>query len=83
MLKIIRIVLQLSVIGIGSYALLTQNMVLTPLVMLLMGMFMLVAGFGRIEKNQKEFWGYAFVVISLFIFAVSWQGFFLSGISNT
>ncbi|MDE4086714.1 hypothetical protein PO902_16835 [Planococcus maritimus] len=78
MLKIIRIILQLSVIGAGGYTLFTENLVLTPLVMLLTGLFMLVAGFERIEKNQKEFWGYAFVVISLFLLTVSWQSFFLT-----
>lgn len=77
MLKIIRIILQFSVIGAGGYSLFTENLVLTPLVMLLAGLFMLVAGFERIEKNQKEFWGYAFVAISLFLLTVSWQSFFL------
>ncbi|MBT2583336.1 hypothetical protein [Planococcus sp. ISL-109] len=77
MLKIIRIVLQISIVGVAGYVLLTQNTVLTPLVMLLLGIFMLVAGFERIEKNRKEFWGYAFVVISLLLFMVSWQDFFL------
>ncbi|MEZ0481362.1 hypothetical protein [Planococcus sp. SSTMD024] len=56
-LKIIRVILQLSVIGAGSYTLFTKILVLTPLVMLLAGLIMLVTGFERIEKNQKEFWG--------------------------
>ncbi|MGM0896669.1 MAG: hypothetical protein ACQEV0_02160 [Bacillota bacterium] len=77
MLRIIRIVLQITVIGVAGYALISSDMILTPLIMLLLGLFMLVAGFEQIEKNQKEFWGYAYVVIVLFIFAVSWQGFFL------
>jgi asparagine N-glycosylation enzyme membrane subunit Stt3 len=77
MLKIIRIVLQISVIAMAGYALISSEMGWMPLVMLLAGLFMLVAGFEQIEKNQKEFWGYAYVVIALFIFAVSWQGFYL------
>lgn len=36
---------------------------------------MLVAGFEKIQSDRKEFWGYMFVLISLFIFFVSAQGF--------
>ena len=77
MLKIIRLILQVTVIAVAGYSLMTQDLVLTSLVLLLLGMFLLVAGFERIEKNRQEFWGYALVVIALFIFAVSWQDFFL------
>ncbi|WP_225218402.1 MULTISPECIES: DUF3953 domain-containing protein [Planococcus] len=43
--------------------------------MLTLGILMLAAGFERIQKDKKEFFGYMFVVISLFIFFVSAQGF--------
>ena len=46
-----------------------------PYLMLIMGILMLLAGFERIRKDKKEFWGYMFVVISLFFFFVSAQGF--------
>ncbi|WP_240616362.1 DUF3953 domain-containing protein [Planococcus maitriensis] len=49
-----------------------------PYVMLTMGIFMLVAGFEKIQKDRKEFWGYMFVIVSIFIFFVSAQGFIVN-----
>lgn len=46
-----------------------------PYLMLVMGILMLISGFEKIQRDRKEFWGYMFVVISLFIFFVSAQGF--------
>ncbi|WP_281258863.1 DUF3953 domain-containing protein [Planomicrobium soli] len=46
--------------------------------MLTLGIFMLVAGFEKIQKDRKEFWGYTFVIISLFIFFVSIQGLIMN-----
>ncbi|MDN7243895.1 DUF3953 domain-containing protein [Planococcus sp. N017] len=43
-----------------------------------MGIFMLVVGFEKIQKNRKEFWGYMFILISLFIFFVSVQGLIMN-----
>ncbi len=74
-MKILRLILQLAAIGFGAYVLWAQNFTLIPYVMLMLGMFMLVAGFEKIQSDRKEFWGYMFVLISLFIFFVSAQGF--------
>ncbi|MGE6370562.1 DUF3953 domain-containing protein [Planococcus kocurii] len=49
-----------------------------PYLMLILGVLMLVAGFERIQRDRKEFWGYMFVVISLFVFFVSAQGFIVN-----
>nr|WP_255473011.1 DUF3953 domain-containing protein [Planomicrobium sp. CPCC 101079] len=46
--------------------------------MLTLGILLLVAGFKKIQKDRKEFWGYMFVLISLFIFFVSAQGFIIT-----
>lgn len=74
-MKILRIILQLAALGLSAYVLWAQNFTLIPYVMLMLGMFMLVAGFEKIQSDRKEFWGYMFVLISLFIFFVSAQGF--------
>lgn len=77
-MKILRIILQLASIGFGAYVLWSQNFTLMPYVMLTLGMFMLVAGFERIQNDRKEFWGYMFVLSSLFILFVSAQAFLVS-----
>jgi len=46
--------------------------------MLTLGMLMLIAGFERIQNDRKEFWGYMFVITSLFLFFVSAQGFIVN-----
>jgi len=46
--------------------------------MLTLGILMLIAGFERIQKDRKEFWGYMFVIVSLFLFFVSAQGFIVN-----
>ncbi|MBD8014230.1 DUF3953 domain-containing protein [Planococcus sp. Sa1BUA13] len=75
MLKISRIIFQIVGVGLAAYVLWSQNFELMPYVMLTLGILMLAAGFERIQKDKKEFFGYMFVVISLFIFFVSAQGF--------
>lgn len=66
------------VIVFAAYVLSAQNFTLMPYVMLTMGIFMLVAGFEKIQKDRKEFWGYMFVIVSLFILFVSAQGFIVN-----
>jgi len=78
MFKMIRIILQVVGVGFAAYVLWSQDFTLMPYLMLILGVLMLAAGFERIQKDRKEFWGYMFVVISLFIFFVSAQGFIVN-----
>ncbi|TWT00222.1 DUF3953 domain-containing protein [Planomicrobium sp. CPCC 101079] len=78
MLKIIIIILNIIVVVFAAYVLEIQNFTLLPYVMLTLGILLLVAGFKKIQKDRKEFWGYMFVLISLFIFFVSAQGFIIT-----
>ena len=71
-------ILNVIVVVFAAYVLLNQNFTLLPYVTLTLGIFMLVAGFEKIQKDRKEFWGYMFVLISLFIFFVSAQGFIVN-----
>lgn len=66
------------VIVFAAYVLFIEDFTLMPYVMLTMGIFMLVAGFEKIQKDRKEFWGYMFVLVSLFILFVSAQGFIVN-----
>ncbi|RAZ69586.1 hypothetical protein DP119_02705 [Planococcus maitriensis] len=77
-MKIIRIILNVIVIVFAAYVLFIEDFTLMPYVMLTMGIFMLVAGFEKIQKDRKEFWGYMFVIVSIFIFFVSAQGFIVN-----
>ncbi|MGB6407645.1 MAG: DUF3953 domain-containing protein, partial [Planococcus donghaensis] len=71
-------ILQIVGVGIAAYVLWSQNFSLMPYVMLTLGMLMLIAGFERIQNDRKEFWGYMFVITSLFLFFVSAQGFIVN-----
>lgn len=77
-MKIIRIILNVIVIVFAAYVLFIEDFTLMPYVMLTLGIFMLVAGFEKIQKDRKEFWGYMFVLVSLFILFVSAQGFIVN-----
>nr|WP_255349290.1 DUF3953 domain-containing protein [Paenisporosarcina sp. HGH0030] len=46
--------------------------------MLFLGAFMLVTGLFELQKDRKRFEGYMFIIVSLFIFFVSIQGFLLN-----
>ncbi|TWT09270.1 DUF3953 domain-containing protein [Planomicrobium sp. CPCC 101079] len=77
MVKVIRITLQFVVIIFSLYVLAAQNFTMLPFVMLALGALMLVAGFEKIQKERKEFDGYVFIAVSLFIFFVAVQGYLL------
>lgn len=77
-MKIIRIILGIIVIALSSYSLISRNFELMPFMMLFLGAFMLVTGLSEIQKDRKRFEGYMFIIVSLFIFFVSIQGFLLN-----
>ncbi|MBX9953362.1 YczI family protein [Peribacillus simplex] len=49
-----------------------------PYYMFFLGALILVTGLSELQKDRKGFWGYMNIVISLFIFFVSIQGFLLN-----
>ncbi|EPD52113.1 DUF3953 domain-containing protein [Paenisporosarcina sp. FSL H8-0542] len=77
-MKIIRIILGIIVIALSSYSLISRNFELMPFMMLFLGAFMLVTGLFELQKDRKRFEGYMFIIVSLFIFFVSIQGFLLN-----
>ena len=77
-MKIIKVLLGITVIAISSYSLITRNSELMPIMMLFLGTFMLVTGLVELQKDRKRFEGYMSILVSLFIFFVSIQGFLLN-----
>ncbi|MGE8022565.1 DUF3953 domain-containing protein [Peribacillus frigoritolerans] len=75
-MKIVRIILAIIVLGLSAYQLITETFVM-PYLMLIVGAFMLVTGLVELQKDRKGgFWGC--VVVSLFLFFVSIQGFLMN-----
>ncbi|OLO37961.1 hypothetical protein BTR23_12425 [Alkalihalophilus pseudofirmus] len=69
----------LAAIGVllSGYILITKNYNLSPYMLINLGIFMVVIGLLELQKSKQSFWGYACIVISLFAFYVSIQGFLI------
>ncbi|OKL35293.1 hypothetical protein BLL40_16220 [Domibacillus mangrovi] len=70
-----RWIFAILIISLSSYSLLTQNVELMPYLMLLVGASLLMTGVDELQKDRKGFWGYVSIMVSLFAFYVSIQGF--------
>ncbi|MBT2674053.1 DUF3953 domain-containing protein [Streptomyces sp. ISL-14] len=76
-MKIVKLILAMIVLAVSVYQLITGNFDLMPYSMLFLGALMLVTGLVELQKDRKGgFFGC--VVVSLFLFFVSIQGFFLN-----
>ncbi len=76
-MKIVRVILAIFVIVLTGYNRITETE-LMPYYMFFLGALILVTGLSELQKDRKGFWGYMNIVISLFIFFVSIQGFLLN-----
>ncbi|MDQ7862077.1 DUF3953 domain-containing protein [Peribacillus frigoritolerans] len=77
-MKIVRVILAIIVLALSAYQLITENFELMPYSMLFLGTMMLVTGLAELQKDRKGFWGYMSIVVSLFFFFVSIQGFLIN-----
>ncbi|MFJ9382701.1 DUF3953 domain-containing protein [Peribacillus sp. NPDC101481] len=76
-MKIVRISLAIIVLALSAYLLITENFEFMPYLMLISGAIMLVRGLAELQKDRKGgFLGC--VVVSLFLFFVSIQGFLMN-----
>lgn len=66
-LKIIRVILAIIVIGMAVYSIFTQNFVGMPILMLSLSFFMLVSGFIVYSHNKRDFWIYLILAIFMFV----------------
>jgi hypothetical protein len=76
LLKISRIILAVIVVFISGYVLITKNYGLQPYTMFFTGLLMLVMGLYEFQNGRKEY-GYLGIIVSIFLFFVSFQGFLL------
>ncbi|MCM3170318.1 DUF3953 domain-containing protein [Peribacillus frigoritolerans] len=72
----VRVILAIVVIVLTGYNRITETELTT--IMFFLGALILVIGLSELQKDRKEFWGYMNIVISLFIFFVSIQGFLMN-----
>lgn len=77
MLKTLRIVLAIIVIVLAGYGSLIGNSIVMPYMMLFMGAMLLVMGISEIKKKRKRI-GFFSIIVSLFVFYVSMQGFLIN-----
>ncbi|WP_308017484.1 YczI family protein [Alkalihalobacillus deserti] len=61
----------------SGYGLITKNYGLQPYTMLFAGLLMLIVGLIEFKKERKEY-GYLSIIVSIFLFFVSFQGFLLN-----
>ncbi|MFF2287876.1 DUF3953 domain-containing protein [Peribacillus butanolivorans] len=78
MLKILRIVFSIIVLILSGYVLITGNFELSSYMIFFLGALMLVTGLAELQKDRKRFWGYMSIIVSLYAFFVSIQGFLLN-----
>ncbi|MBK5443479.1 MULTISPECIES: DUF3953 domain-containing protein [unclassified Peribacillus] len=78
MLKILRIVFSIIVLTLSGYGLITGNFKLSSYMIFFLGALMLVTGLAELQKDRKRFWGYMSIIVSLYAFFVSIQGFLLN-----
>ncbi|WP_100011268.1 DUF3953 domain-containing protein [Lentibacillus sediminis] len=74
MLDKIRNILSILIIIFSGYLIITQDFYWMPHMMVGVGGLLLVTGLLELQK-EKKFWGFASILISLFVFYVSVQGF--------
>ncbi|MGG3480701.1 hypothetical protein ABES21_24915 [Peribacillus frigoritolerans] len=76
-MKIVRIILAIIVLALSAYLLITENFEFMPYLILISGAIMLVRALAELQKDRKGgFLGC--VVVSLFLFFVSIQGFLMN-----
>lgn len=78
LLKILRIVFSIIVLILSGYGLITDNFELSSYMIFFLGALMLVIGLAELQKDRKRFWGYMSIIVSLYAFFVSIQGFLLN-----
>lgn len=78
MLITLRIVFAIITLVLAGYGLITGNSgVVSPYMMLFMGAMLLVMGISEIKNERKQI-GFISIIVSLFVFYVSIQGFLLN-----
>lgn len=77
MLKTLRIVLAIIVIILAVYGLITKSPAVSPYMLFFMGAMFLVLAISEFKMKRKGI-GIISIIVSLFVFYVSMQGFILN-----
>lgn len=77
-MKIFRVALSVVGVVLAGFMLVTQNFEFMPYLMLALGISTLITGIVELQNDKKAFWGYMCIIVSLFLFFVSIQGFLLN-----
>ncbi|MDA7027528.1 DUF3953 domain-containing protein [Bacillus sp. CLL-7-23] len=77
MLKILRIMLAITVVVSAGYVLVTNHFDFQPYMLFFLSLLMLVMGLDEFQKGRKDY-GLTCIVLFLFVFFVSVQGFFFN-----
>ncbi|WP_068677554.1 DUF3953 domain-containing protein [Oceanobacillus sp. Castelsardo] len=76
-MRLLRIVLSVVTVVLALYGLITRNFDLSPYMMLSLSTLLLIIGIDEIKKHGKASWGYINIIVSLFGYYVSIQGFLI------
>ncbi|WP_313893263.1 hypothetical protein [Psychrobacillus sp.] len=78
MLKTLRIILSIVGVVLAGFGLITKNFEFMPYLMLILGISILITGGIELQIDRKGFTGYMCIIVFMFAFNVSIQGFLLS-----
>lgn len=77
-MKILKLILSIAGAGFALFILTTKSFEFMPYMLLVLGVSSLFTGVSELQKDKKAFWGYMNIIVSLFVFFVSIQGFLLN-----
>ncbi|MEH7403730.1 DUF3953 domain-containing protein [Gottfriedia acidiceleris] len=77
MLRILRLIFASVVVILSIYDLITHKSALMPYMLFFLGVTLLLASISEFQLKRKKN-GYSYLIVSLFIFLVSIQGFLLN-----
>lgn len=77
-MKILRFILSVVGVVLAGFMLISQSFGFMSYLMLVVGISILITGVIGLQKDTKAFWGYMSIIVSLFVFFVTIQGFVLN-----
>ncbi|MGX9931486.1 DUF3953 domain-containing protein [Virgibacillus salarius] len=72
-IRVSRRSLQLTIIVLSGYQLLTGDLRFMPLTILLLGLLFIVMGINEVRKDKLNIWGYVSFITAAFLFFVTLQ----------
>lgn len=79
LLKTGRLLISIVVIAFSTFILLTKQFEFLPYMLLALGASTMMIGISELQHDRKNYWAYASIIASLFVFYVSIQSFLVYG----